>query len=91
MREADGWTLERFRATLQGDFPPASAAGVFGFWAAGLWAEEVTRYYLWSLAPAVVAVVVGRAANRRMRPEAFVRIVHLGLIGIGVLLPAHAV
>lgn len=81
-----GWTPEHFRATLQGYFLPASAAGMCGFWIAGLWAPEVTRYYLWSLALAVVAIVIGRVANRRMHPEAFVRYVHLGLIGIGVLL-----
>jgi uncharacterized membrane protein YfcA len=84
-----GWTPEQFRATLQGYFLPASAAGLCGFWAAGLWAPEVTRYYLWSLAPAALAVVLGRMASRRIRPGAFVRLVHLGLIGIGVLLLAQ--
>jgi hypothetical protein len=81
-----GWTPEHFRATLQGYFLPASAAGLFGFWAAGLWVPDVTRYFLLSVVPAVAAVLLGRAANRRMRPEAFVRYVHLGLIGLGVTL-----
>ena len=81
-----GWTPEHFRATLQGYFFPASAAGLLGFWAAGLWVPDVTKYYLMSLAPAVVAVVIGRAANRRMHAESFVRYVHLGLIGIGIVL-----
>lgn len=81
-----GWSPERFRATLQGYFLPASAAGMCGFWAAGLWVPDVTRYYLLSLAPVVVAILLGRAANRRMRPQTFVRYVHMGLIGIGVLL-----
>jgi len=81
-----GWTPEHFRATLQGYFLPASAAGMLGFWAAGLWVPEVTRCFLLSLAPAVIAVVIGRIANRRMHPESFARYVHLGLIGIGVLL-----
>jgi uncharacterized membrane protein YfcA len=85
-----GWTPEQFRATLQGYFLPASAAGLCGFWAAGLWAPEVTRYYLWSLAPAAVAVILGRAASRRIRPGAFARLVHLGLIGIGILLLARS-
>lgn len=80
------WTPAHFRATLQGYFLPASTAGMVGFWAAGLWVPEVTRYYLASLAPAVVAVLIGRVANRRMHPERFVRFVHVGLIGIGVLL-----
>ena len=86
-----GWPRGLFRATLQGYFLPASAAGLCGFWAAGLWVSEVTRYYLWSLAPALVAVVIGRAANRRMHPDAFVRYVHLGLIVIGALLLAQSV
>jgi uncharacterized protein len=81
-----GWGPEHFRATIQGYFLPASAAGMLGFWLAGLWVPDVTRYFLLSLAPTVVAVLIGRTVNRRMHPEAFVRYVHLGLIGIGVLL-----
>jgi uncharacterized membrane protein YfcA len=81
-----GWTPVHFRATLQGYFLPASAAGMFGFWAVGLWVPEVTRYFLLSLVPVVFAVLIGRAANRRMHPETFIRFVHLGLIGIGVML-----
>jgi uncharacterized membrane protein YfcA len=86
-----GWSPEHFRATLQGYFLPASAVGMCGFWLAGLWVPEVTRYYLLSLGPAVVAIVLGRAANRRMRTEDFVRFVHLGLIGIGLLLMVQSV
>ena len=81
-----GWTPEHFRATLQGYFLPASAAGMLGFWVAGLWVPDVTRYFLWSLLPAVIAVAIGRTVNRRMHPEAFVRYVHVGLIGIGAML-----
>ncbi len=86
-----GWAPEHFRATLQGYFLPASAAGMLGFWLAGLWVTDVTRYFLLSLAPAVLAVLIGRTANRRMHPEAFVRYVHLGLIGTGILLLAQSV
>jgi hypothetical protein len=60
------------------------------FWVAGLWVPDVTQYFLWSLLPAVAAVLIGRAANRRMHPDAFVRYVHLGLIGIGALLLAQS-
>ncbi|MCI0700128.1 MAG: sulfite exporter TauE/SafE family protein [Planctomycetia bacterium] len=86
-----GWTPEHFRATLQGYFLPASAAGMCGFWAAGLWVPEVTRYFLWSLPPAVIAVLIGRVANQRMHADDFVRYVHIGLIGIGVLLLVQSV
>jgi len=44
---------------------------------------EVTRYFLWSLAPAEIAAVIARAANRRMHPEVFINYVHLGLIVVG--------
>jgi uncharacterized membrane protein YfcA len=86
-----GWTPEEFRATLQGYFFPASLAGLCGYWAAGLWVPAVTWYYLLSLAPALVAIPLGRAVNRRMSGERFVRLVHVGLIGVGVLLLVQAV
>jgi uncharacterized membrane protein YfcA len=86
-----GWTPEHFRATLQGYFLPASAAGMLGFWATGLWVPDVSRYYLPSLIPALAAIAIGRVVNRRMRADAFVRYVHLGLIGIGILLLAQLV
>lgn len=81
-----GWTPEHFRATLQGYFLPASMVGMFGYWATGLWVPEVTRYYFLSLVPTVIAIAIGRAANRRMHPVAFVRYLHLALMGIGVFL-----
>ncbi len=86
-----GWTPEHFRATLQGYFLPASVVGMIGFWVMGLWVPDVTRYYFLSLAPAVIAIVIGRAANRRIRADAFVRYLHLGLIGIGLLLLCQSV
>ena len=86
-----GWSPEVFRATLQSYFLPASAIGLYGFWATGLWGPEVTRYYLFSLPATVVAVIAGRAVNRRMTPRNFVRYIHFGLILIGLLLVVHSV
>jgi uncharacterized membrane protein YfcA len=86
-----GWTPEHFRATLQGYFLLASTVGMGGFLATGLWVPVVTEYYLWSLVPVGIAVLIGRSANRRMHPAAFVRYVHLGLIGIGILLLVQSV
>ncbi len=60
------WSPERFRATLQGYFLPASLAGMVGYWLAGLWVSAVTRYYLLSLPAVLLATVLGRAANRRL-------------------------
>jgi uncharacterized membrane protein YfcA len=85
------WPPEQFRATLQGYFLPASLVGMVGYWAAGLWVADVTRYYFWSLPPAFVAVALGRAINRRMNGPAFLVYVHVGLIAIGVVLFAQSV
>jgi uncharacterized membrane protein YfcA len=84
------WSAEHFRATLQGYFLPASLAVLVAHWLRGLWVPEVMRYYLMSLAPALAAIIAGRAINRRLRGRGFVRYVHAGLIliGVGLLIQA---
>jgi hypothetical protein len=85
------WTAQHFRATLQGYFLPASVIGMIGYWLAGLWTREVTRYYLLSLVVVIPAIFLGRAGNRRMHNHAFLKFVHVGLIVIGATLLAQAV
>jgi hypothetical protein len=51
----------------------------------------VTRYYLWSLPLAVVAIFLGRAINRRLKGTSFYRFVYVGLLGIGVVLMVQAI
>jgi uncharacterized membrane protein YfcA len=80
------WSPERFRATLQGYFLPASLVGMGGYWLADLWVPAVTRYYLLSLAPALAAIFLGRAVNQRLDGGRFLRLVHGGLVVIGTLL-----
>lgn len=80
------WSAERFRATLQGYFLPASLVGMGGYWLAGLWAPAVTRYYLLSLPLAIVAILLGRSINRRLNSRRFVLYVHVGLIIVGMTL-----
>lgn len=84
------WSAQHFRATLQGYFLPASIMGMAGYWFAGLWVPAVTHYYLVSLPATLVAVFVGRVINHRMRGEAFLRYIYLGLICIGALLVIQA-
>jgi uncharacterized membrane protein YfcA len=69
------WSPERFRATLQGYFLPASLIGMCGYWLAGLWTAEVTRYYLLSLPVVIAAVFVGRL----IKPQIPVRRVVINL------------
>jgi uncharacterized membrane protein YfcA len=85
------WSPQHFRATLQGYFLPASLAGMWGYWAAGLWTPAVSRFYLVSLPLVIVATLMGRVINRRLGAQRFVVYVHAGLIVIGMILLTQAV
>lgn len=85
------WSRERFRATLQGYFLPASLVGMAGYWLAGLWVPAVTRFYLVSLPVVLAATFLGRILNRRMDARRFVLCIHVGLVLIGMLLLAQSV
>jgi len=85
------WPARHFRATLQGYFLPASLAGLGGYWAAGLWTADVTRYFLWSLPGAAAAVFVGRAVNRRLAGDGFLRYVYVILLATGTVLAVQAI
>lgn len=85
------WTPQQFRATLQGYFLPASLLGMAGYYFAGLWVPAVTHYYLISLPVALPTIFLGRWMNHRMRGDAFLRYVHLGLVCIGVALLVESV
>jgi hypothetical protein len=84
------WSPQHFRATLQGYFLPASLVAMAGYWLAGLWTPAVTHYYLISLPVAIPAIFLGRVMNHRLRGDAFLRYVHVGLVCIGVLLLVQA-
>lgn len=81
-----GWTPRYFRATLQGYFLPASLVIFGGYWLAGLWTWEVSRYYLISLPVVLAATFAGRIVNRRMDRGRFLLCIHVGLIAIGAVL-----
>lgn len=85
------WSPERFRATLQGYFLPASLIGMGGYWLAGLWTPAVTRYYLLSLPAILAATFLGRAVNRRMTGPSFLLYVYVGLLVIGAVLLIQSV
>jgi hypothetical protein len=80
------WSAQHFRATLQAYFLPASLVGIVGFWATGLLTVRVSRYYLMCLPGAFVAILIGRAINRRLRGHAFLLYVHVGLILLAITL-----
>ncbi len=85
------WSPEHFRATLQGYFLPASIVGLWGYWLAGLWVSDVTYCYLVSLPVALIAIILGRWINRRMKADSFIVYVHVGLIVVGGVLLIQAI
>src|SRR5690242_13283161 len=80
------WSPQHFRATLQAYFLPASLVGLAAYAALGLWTSTITRFYLISLPGVLVAIVLGRVINHRLRGELFLKFIHVGLILLGVLL-----
>ena len=84
------WSAQHFRATLQGYFLPASLLGMAGYWLKGLWVPAVTHYYLLSVPAMLPAIPLGRAMNRRLRSEVFLKYVYVGLVAVGVILLAQA-
>jgi uncharacterized membrane protein YfcA len=81
-----GWSPQRFRATLQGYFLPASLMAMGGYWLAGLWRPAVTHYYLLALPAVLAAIMLGLRLNGRMNAQQFLRCIHLGLIAVGSVL-----
>jgi uncharacterized membrane protein YfcA len=84
------WNAQRFRATLQGYFLPASILGMIGYWFAGLWTAQVNRYFVLCLPLALAAMALGGIVNRRLHPDRFTRYVHAGLAVIGAVLIVQA-
>jgi hypothetical protein len=84
------WPPERFRATLQGYFLPASVAGMTGYALSGLWTPAVNHFYFVSLPGVVLATFVGRSLNRRMDARQFTSYLYVGLTAIGVVLLLQA-
>lgn len=86
-----GWSPQQFRATLQGYFLPASVIGMAGYWLAGLWTRELTRYFVLSLPCTLLGVYLGRVINHRLHSTVFFKYLYFGLIAIGSLLLVQAV
>jgi hypothetical protein len=80
------WSPQHFRATLQGYFLPVSLAGLLGYAAVGLWSADITRYFLLSLPGTVLAILIGRMINHRLKGDGFFRGIYVGLIVLGALL-----
>ncbi len=59
---------------------------MLGYFLAGLWVRDVTRYFLLALPSAVLAILLGGMLNRKLRGDTFVRYVYAGLVLVGACL-----
>ena len=85
------WSPQQVRATLQGYFRPASLLGLCAYTAAGLWTRVLTGYALITLPAVLLAIVIGRAINHRLRGDRFFRIVYAGLFILSAILIGQSV
>jgi hypothetical protein len=61
-----------------------------GYWLTGLWVPAVIQYYLKPLPTVIPAIVLGRLVNHRLREEAYLKYVYIGLAGIAAALLVQA-
>lgn len=74
------WPPERFRATIQAYFLPASAMGMTGYYASGIWTVQVNGLFLKTLPAVLLGAIAGRLLSRKMHPTIFAKALHVGLI-----------
>jgi uncharacterized membrane protein YfcA len=80
------WPRERFRATLQGYFLPATVLTCAGHAAGGLWTGRVWHLYLLSLPLVLLGIFLGTRVNGAIPEERFSGFLHSALIVMGGLL-----
>lgn len=86
-----GWSPERFRATLQGYFLPASMLGLIGYGLAGFWTREVSFLSVYSLPAIASGIFIGRQLNRRIAPRRFTNYIYFILIFVAATLLFQAI
>lgn len=80
------WPPDRFRATLQGYFFPVGVLVWLGHGLTGLWTARVAQLYVMALPLVLVAILLGSRLNRRLPAARFDRVLHVIVIGFGLLL-----
>jgi uncharacterized membrane protein YfcA len=80
------WSPQHLRATLQGYFFPVSLVGLISYAVMGFWVLNITRYFLLSLPGILLAILIGRYLNRRLRGDGFFKAVYAGLAVTGAVL-----
>lgn len=80
------WSPNAFRVTLLGCFFPITTMLLAGHYSAGLWTPTVLRLFALSLPAVLVAIAIGNYINRAMPGGKFDKVIHILLMGIGLVL-----
>ncbi|HEU4617812.1 MAG TPA: sulfite exporter TauE/SafE family protein [Gammaproteobacteria bacterium] len=80
------WPRDRFRATLQGYFLPATVLTCAGHAAGGLWTFRVWHLYLLSLPLVLIGIYLGTRIHGAIPEERFARFLNAALVAMGGLL-----
>jgi uncharacterized membrane protein YfcA len=86
------WAPERFRATIQAYFLPASLLGMAGYFFAGYWTAEVNVIFFYSLPAVALGILAGTLLGRIADKQRFARLLYgwLALLACGLLAQAAA-
>jgi uncharacterized membrane protein YfcA len=80
------WPPQRFRATIQAYFLPASLLGMLGYWVSGLWTKEVNVAFLSSLPAIIAGIFAGRHFSRVLDKGKFERFLYGALILVSFMI-----
>ena len=80
------WSVQEFRATVQGYFFPTAVLICGGHAAAGLWSAEVFKLFAFALPVVLLGNIVGIRLGRRIPAELFTRVLHAALVALGLLM-----
>jgi uncharacterized membrane protein YfcA len=80
------WSANRFRATLQAYFLPASILGMAGYYFSGLWTMNVNILFAESIPAIALGIVTGSILGRRMEGGQFERYLYIALSFVALVL-----
>ncbi len=78
------WSIQQFRATLQGYFLLAGSMVLASHALAGFWTKAVLWHYMMCLPLTALAFGTGHFLSRRISPGRFQKLVYVALIGIAL-------
>lgn len=85
-----GWSPDRFRATIQAYFLPASLLGMIGYYISGVWTKDVSIFLATSLPSIAVGIFFGLSLSKGWDQKRFTRILYGALAVVACVLLAQS-